>query len=310
MMRSKRRFYITLPQLWRWASKITSETQEGEQYHDSLERLQDCFEEVGKLFDGTQQYPDPQSKDTPTPMIYYPNICNQSDILSHYFEVYDERLLSTEVKVGSFDYLTGDMMDWNAAWYNTLDKWCRQIERFVQLNKIKYQRLLQVLNYKYDPITNYDMKEHRDDTIGEREFTHKGDGTDNGTENTNIKVPGQTVTNSSGTPGPTTKHYTTTYDNAATERLESYDVQSGSTTTTTTANVDGYNNLTYHTEGYTDTTTVENGDSYDLTRSGNIGVMTTQQMIEQEKLIAEGFNIVDQFCEEMNKTIFLATYGF
>ena len=203
-------------------------------------------------------------------------------------------------------------MDWNAAWYNTLDIWCRQIERFVQLNKIKYQRLLQVLNYKYDPITNYDMKEHREDEYGKRTFEHKPvrEGSGPGQQNTTMTIPGTSVTNRAGASNPKTEHYTTTYDDAAQSRLESYDTQSGETVTTTTSVAAGSNNTTIMSEKYTDENTVDDKDKYDLTRSGNIGVMTTQQMIEQEKLIAEGFNIVDQFCEEMNKTIFLATYKF
>lgn len=115
-----------------------------------------------------------------------------------------------------------------------------------------------------------------------------------------------------------TKNYTTTYDDAGESRLRDY-----STTTGETASHGS--NLSHRVEDeevigriwggtnidpYTDTKSFEDRNdtkTHNLTRSGNIGVTTSQQMIESERELAN-FNIVRQFCEELNKEILLEVY--
>lgn len=67
----------------------------------------------------------------------------------------------------------------------------------------------------------------------------------------------------------------------------------------------------------TDTTTYNNvkdqlsGNdtlSHSLTRSGNIGVTTSQQMIESERELVR-FNVIDEFCKELNKEILLSVWN-
>lgn len=67
----------------------------------------------------------------------------------------------------------------------------------------------------------------------------------------------------------------------------------------------------------TDTTTYNNvkdqlsGDDtteHSLTRSGNIGVTTSQQMIESERELVR-FNVIDEFCKELNKEILLSVWS-
>lgn len=47
--------------------------------------------------------------------------------------------------------------------------------------------------------------------------------------------------------------------------------------------------------------------SHSLTRSGNIGVTTSQQMIESERELVR-FNVIDEFCKELNKEILLSVW--
>ena len=70
-------------------------------------------------------------------------------------------------------------------------------------------------------------------------------------------------------------------------------------------------------EDRTDTTTYNNvkdqlsGDDttkHSLTRSGNIGVTTSQQMIESERELVR-FNVIDEFCKELNKEILLSVWN-
>lgn len=115
-----------------------------------------------------------------------------------------------------------------------------------------------------------------------------------------------------------TKNYTTTYDDASESRLKDY-------TTTTGETASHGSNVSHKVEDeevigkiwggtnidpYTDTksfTERKDTKTHNLTRSGNIGVTTSQQMIESERELAN-FNIVRQFCEELNKEILLEVY--
>lgn len=67
-------------------------------------------------------------------------------------------------------------------------------------------------------------------------------------------------------------------------------------------NTTTYNNLT-DTEDKSETKT---GDRT-LTRSGNIGITTSQQMIESERDLVK-FNVIEEFCKELNKIILLDVY--
>ena len=163
--RSKTKFYITLPDLYAWAYKKYGETQEGEDYHDAKGLLDNCFQNAYSLFNGSLTYYDPQrlhkedwitGEDHP-PIIAYPTILtNSKDLINHYFEVYDNRPIFRPVEIGRFNPMDGVIMDYDMAMYTVLDEWCRVINRFVQFNKEKYLRLLQLLNLKYNPIDNYD----------------------------------------------------------------------------------------------------------------------------------------------------------
>lgn len=106
---------------------------------------------------------------------------------------------------------------------------------------------------------------------------------------------------------PTTNNYTTTMDNDETGRLESYQTTSG--TTGQFSNTSGsQDRLTTarikkgsETPSYTDTKTYTNKKdtlSHSLTRSGNIGVTTTQQMLEQERKIVQ-FSLVNEFYQDL-----------
>lgn len=131
----------------------------------------------------------------------------------------------------------------------------------------------------------------------------------------------------------TNKHYTTTFDDAAEGRLESYDVtngdittkSTGSESTVTTGSIQRIgNNSTKHTNSTGDVinavkstgrseetldnnkTTIYNNTKYThkLTRTGNIGVTTTAQMITQE-LELRLFNLFNRIVDG-----FVNTYCF
>ena len=149
----------------------------------------------------------------------------------------------------------------------------------------------------YNPLNNYDMTET------ETAEQHDGNITNTrSTDNTHNKVTtaagfDTTVTvTADGTNKPTTKHYTTTYEDDSQGRLASYDENTGKTTTQTTGTAAGNtstvtDDLTVtNAETHTPTTATVNGltisadkiNGRTLVRSGNIGVMSSQQLITAE----------------------------
>lgn len=116
-----------------------------------------------------------------------------------------------------------------------------------------------------------------------------------------------------------TEHYTTTYDNSATNRLESSDKNLGSVAATQTGvSEEDVPVMMEATSGapnapsYSDTKSFDNRkDKRDLRKWGNMGVTTSQQMINQEReMLMDGWNIVQTFCDDLNHTIMLGVYQF
>ena len=114
-----------------------------------------------------------------------------------------------------------------------------------------------------------------------------------------------------------TKNYTTTMDSSATGRLHSYNQTTG------TVGQSNYNNLTEKIPimgeiqagnptaySYTDTETYANRTNtkaHSLSRSGNIGVTTSQQMIEQERELVR-YSVWKEFFEDLNRELLLSVW--
>ena len=152
-------------------------------------------------------------------------------------------------------------------------------------------------NTSYNPLDNYAMHESFIDLTnhGETDRTRSTSEEHNTVTTANNYDYTQT-TAASSEDTPTTKNYTTTYDNDSTGRLASYSTTEGATTVNTAADID--NNYTTVTDDLTiinsethtptsmtigDTTyTADNIVSHELDRSGIIGTVTSQDMIKQE----------------------------
>lgn len=129
--------------------------------------------------------------------------------------------------------------------------------------------------------------------------------------------------------------YATTYDDNLTDRKTGHSTVQGSVGEAETQN--SISTQTHYMEGTiesgnpsafgftdtqsftnrTDTTTYNNvkdqlsgndTKAHSLTRSGNIGVTTSQQMIESERDLVR-FNVIDEFCKELNKEILLSVWN-
>lgn len=332
----RRKCYATFEELWVWASMVKNPD-----FKDTAkEEIEHVFDPVAAIFDGSQTYIDPSSGE----LKKYPKIMdNYAEIFNHYIEQYGERLCARPVEIGRFNPQSQKIMDYDRAMYVVLNILRRSIKHFTQINELKYLNLLQTLNYDYNPIENYSMEEDGTDdhdtkanqlgglevngplsnvTLGtnpdgtpsisiEFDQNRKLQTKVNQVQDTRQGQQAGTVTDSSvntvaGTP-IRTDHYTTTYDDASNSRLESYDTASGSSANValgisqTDAPVTGkaYSGAPNH-PSYKDT--------HHFTRTGNIGTVTAQDMIEQEREKAR-INIFNEFCEELNKYIFLSTWN-
>lgn len=365
--------YASFGRVFNWAYNHREDTTYGHCYTD----LKAAFEKIAKFFDGTIQvqaglgpgkYYDPQGRtqvinDEVVPLILsMPIICNKQDIEDYFTDNFDIRQVYYPLFYRPYETWYGDK---DKGLEKICNKVCGRIDRFCKFNKFKYIRLLQILNYEYNPIENYNMVENGADTTARNGSVSVAHTIAEGTQFKQTKISGPASAGTGtgeteptfdfskkikevvaqtgdtyqgrigdtpsisdeGVPSASTangtavkdEHYTTTYDDDTTGRLQSYDTSEGSVATTQkgvsekdlpivkeeiVGNPNAY--------GYTDETTyTDDGDTKDhsLTRKGNIGVMTTQQMIEQERLVVEGFNLVEQFLEELSKEIFLAVYS-
>ena len=160
------------------------------------------------------------------------------------------------------------------------------------------------LSAEYDPIENYSMVENMNDDITEIEHGHvltrSLDTTDERTPNVTEERTDDLTHTKTGT-DTITPNLTTTTDNGITGFNSSTDVHTGETVQTNT----GTNETEYdtsdtdsgtvttvttgtdtetHSGSITDTNsgTDTHTHNYELTRSGNIGVTTSQQMLQSE----------------------------
>lgn len=179
----------------------------------------------------------------------------------------------------------------------TLDSWfIANLDTFTHV----YESLLS----EYDPLSNYDMieKEGQISKEGERISSAKR----YGTEKTTSTIP-ETRTN----------RYTTTYDSAADSRLESYSTD----TVTDAPTLDGHRAQVTQTEqlpdaqsrqgaevteSYTGGVEIsapeselegDKGSQRELTRKGNIGVTTSQQMLQSEIDLRVNYRFINIFCD-------------
>lgn len=168
-----------------------------------------------------------------------------------------------EVLYPDSDFLKVAVKRWADKWYFTFDKWVK------------------ALAIEYDPLNNYDRYEEYEDTGKE---TRADSGSSNSNSSTNSTTSGST------TSGGTTQHDISAYD-SATMREDTKDTSSASGTDSTTGNTTGNTTASESSNGTTDTSLKHKAHLY-----GNIGVTTSQQMLEAELAVAR-FNLVDQITD-------------
>lgn len=214
------------------------------------------------------------------------------------------------------------------------------LQRYWDIRKSEYEKIKTAITAEYNPINNYSMEEKH---TGTDTTASKNSGTDITTDtHTGMDTLAKTgnVENAKGTTQTNTAGITLKTTNAAAEitsvnQVSAYDsndfVNHDKNTTATPETIQtvansGADTIAYSgkdttTNNLTDTTTynntltsnikyghnVDNTTTYDtlLTRVGNIGVTTSQQMIESEYILRLKHSLIELFLTE-----FIRNYCF
>lgn len=273
--------------------------------------------EVGSLF-STIYIKEEKLDSSGEPQITYTNVGLSSEtLINDFIAYYGDRLISMPYYPES-----------NQGNLYSVGRLVAKANQVLNSNKYKYIKLLATMGFDYNPLENYNGKEEQVSTKGT--VTQTKAPTDNkgselliqssqvalgGSGNVASVVTWDNTTAKStleieadNTNKPTTSHYTTTSDDAATGRLEYYDENKGLTTQSTHTQPQAiYREFT--DTGYTITTEQSdlNPDTFVMTRSGNLGITSSQQMLEQERQVVK-FSIEEEFFNDLAKEILLSTY--
>lgn len=231
-------------------------------------------------------------------------------------------------------------LDFESAASRYTDEYIKKIFDMVYTtNATKYKKLVSVVQAEYNPIDNYNMTESSTDTRSP-DLTHmltlnttsamtdtrKTDTTGSSTTTTNTKI--NQIRTTQETPenmSETTTHSVNPFDNtgSATD-YEDTTTQSGSRKveesysgdadtqdqsvagTSTTTNSGG--TTTTQSGSNTQTETGTDTTDHTLTRKGNIGVTTSQQMLEAELKLAEKMNIFKIIEQDLAAKVFLQVW--
>lgn len=164
--------------------------------------------------------------------------------------------------------------------------------------------------YEYNPIENYDRHERRDDYLKDTKAGQTyADATDKPTSTT-TRTPTNWTTTQNYDPTPVSTTQTTSNSGYANSSALQ-PTQSTTTSHTKTGGSNGEVTTTQQTGTLQDQTvtagkshddyTVDHTGHQDTHVHGNIGVMSTQQMIEQERNII--INVLDWFVEKMGDAV-------
>ena len=295
--RGRHGIFVTMAELQNWAYNISMRTQEGEPYHDANDLMIEAYHKIAEFFDGSKgTYIDIMTGEARP----YPIICTWEDIRNYFGDDYNIRMLGTPLFSRSYNYTD----DNDAQWYHICRVFHDRVIRFCKFNNIRYTKLIQTMMIEYNPIADYWTNEKKIDanapyiTIANNKNStsnyamnpmvadwNQVAGSVDGADNP-MDIHGHNAYKSRADQDITNKHYTTTYDNAAESRLESYDEQSGGT----------------------ENVLPSSGSFSKREEEGNKGTVSPQDMVIKEFDIAQLWNIVEVFMNDLSKEVYLNVY--
>ena len=199
----------------------------------------------------------------------------------------------------------------------------------LEKNAYKINTLYNTTIFAYDPISNYDRTEtttvehngtETDETIASNVMTKTGSESHTKGGEDSFAYSGETVTTPSGS--TTTVHETTAFNEPTTYSGDSKDTTTYSAAKTTESFNNRKDTTTYNTDEQTVYNNVKDANDIDSTTThsfngrnekttsnikGNIGVTTTQQMIQSEREVAD-FLWMDAVAKIITDAICIHTY--
>lgn len=187
----------------------------------------------------------------------------------------------------------------------------------IECKKYQYNKLWKSTLLNYEPLENYRMEEQGTDISNENTTSNIGEQTnrENDSKTNNIGAINIASSNSTVYGGKeTTSEFVSPYDDTETrlsKKTENeYTNRKDDTTATSTtqAREDSETSNSSVTVGArTDTNTNDSTTNHTFTRSGNIGVTTSQQMLQSEREIAY-FNFISIVAHDIVKLIAICIY--
>ena len=205
------------------------------------------------------------------------------------------------MRCGEFEVLYSDpeffascINVWSAAYKRTFDKW------------------LLAIYSEYNPIENYNMEERfQDDGTGSKAASGSNTKNMENTSNGTSTFDGTIVNSQNSSADSTSNHNVSAFDSAnyspESQDIISDSAQGSSTETnenTATTNTSG---TAEETGSHTDNETTETQNIHTGMRHGNIGVTTSQQMLEQEFKVAL-FSFYDRVADLFVKEFCVMVY--
>ena len=235
----------------------------------------------------------------------------------------------------SFEELNGDIVcgvksgGEQVAYYPTFNIFQGKIRNALLENAYKINTLYNTTKLTYDPISNYDRTEtttvehngtETDETIASNVLTKTGSESHTKGGEDSFAYSGETVTTPSGS--TTTVHETTAFNEPTTYSGDSKDTTTYSAAKTTESFNNRKDTTTYNTDEQTVYNNVKDANDIDSTTThsfngrnekttsnikGNIGVTTSQQMIQSEREVAD-FLWMDAVAKIITDAICIHTY--
>ena len=216
-----------------------------------------------------------------------------------------------------------------ATTYNNTVIFKFKLNTWFQVHQQNITKLVDTTLFEYNPIDNYDRHEEGTRQLKRQDSVSRSSNSSGNTNDTtevkhsgtdSVKQVGSGTDAYSGNSGNTTTLTKAAYDSTAYSPLDQTTVQGNDTNTTTHSNENdsstnyGSNIDTTHTvanTGKNDSTDNSNGqddETYSNHMHGNIGVTTTQQMIEAERQVVL-FNVYKWIVEQLQDYLFIGVWA-
>ena len=283
----RRPIYVTAAELRNWAMRKYNEGEEGNPYYGELEKWQDAMKQIAAIFDGTGTYVDPISGEEVNLPAFIEDWHDVDNLMK---QDYNVRLMAWPLFPYGYMYTDDNDEEW--AWI--METTCGKIKRYCSSCYPGLYRALGALSIKYNPIADYWRKGSE---LGASapyvSLTNPSSGEEPTISNWNddsAHTDGyKTQTQTQGDNKPTTKNYTTTYDDSSEGRLASYSTQEGGTEQVAKL--------------------PNSGIVKKYQEEGNKGANVQSLLVNEIELANEMEGLFDNFMRGLEKRIFLSYYS-